>query len=298
MLDEARKAWKDRRAREPNVSQLSVMTGLNRKAVTARVRDLDGELSQTDTSATARAFTTWLQMVSHDARHRRLPILAGGAFSFEELARLAGRGNVHHRAILEDLVRLGMVREDAGHVELVAEGFVPSEDLQAMLAFLGDNVRDHLLAAVHNTLGGGPRWLERAVFASGVTAEGGARIDALARARWQDLHHELTQEMSRAVLQAPGDTTGRVRVGIYTYYEDDPAEPVARGQGRPSTRLQARRVPPAHPAAWRAGPPTAGVAARLQAALRAAPRVGTPATARPARRRMATGPAWVPAARA
>jgi len=228
MLDEAGRTWKSRGTRKPNVSQLSVTTGLNRKAVTARIRDLDSALPHSETSATARAFTTWLQMTSQNAERRRLPIVAvGGAFSFEELARSAGRGNVHHRSILDDLVRLNMVREHEGHVELIADGFVPTEDLQAMLAFLGDNVRDHLLAAIHNTLGTGPRMLERAVFASGVTRECSENVETIARARWQTLHHELTHEMSRGVLQAPGGTSGRVRVGIYTYYEDDPVDPDA-----------------------------------------------------------------------
>ncbi|MEJ8859354.1 DUF6502 family protein [Variovorax robiniae] len=242
MLDEARRAWLKRGTRKPNISQLSVTTGLNRKAVTAKVRDLDGALPRSDASPTARAFTTWLQMISHDAGHRRLPIVAGGGgFSFEDLARLAGRGNVHHRSILEDFLRLNMVREDEGHVELVAEGFVPSEDLQTMLAFLGDNVRDHLLAAVHNTLGAEPRMLERAVFASGVTREDGELIEAFTRTRWQALHHELTREMSRAVLKAPGGSKGRVRVGIYTYFEDDPGLPaavrnLASGSSPPETK--------------------------------------------------------------
>jgi len=236
MLDEARRTLLARGARKPNISQLSVTTGLNRKAVTAKVRDLDGALPRSDASATARAFTSWLQMISHDPALRRLPIVAGsGTFSFEELARLAGRGNLHHRSILDDLLRLNMAREHEGHVELVADGFVPTEDLQTMLAFLGDNVRDHLLAAVHNTLGGAPRMLERSVFATGVTRQGGEHIEAFTRARWQGLHHELTQEMSRAVLQAQGGSTGRVRVGIYTYYEDDPGAPVAASDGTPGS---------------------------------------------------------------
>ena len=77
----------------------------------------------------------------------------GGGPSFESLARRASRGNVHHLAILDELVRLNMVAEVDGRAELAAAGFVPSGGLKEMLAFLGDNTRDHLLAAVSNTLG-------------------------------------------------------------------------------------------------------------------------------------------------
>jgi hypothetical protein len=79
------------------------------------------------------------------------------------VARQGSRGNLHHRAILDELVRLDMADEDDGYVELKAAAFVPAQDLQTMLAFLGDNSRDHLLAAVSNILGERPPMLERSV---------------------------------------------------------------------------------------------------------------------------------------
>jgi len=97
---------------------------------------------------------------------------------------------------------------------------VPVEDLQSMLAFLGDNGRDHLLAAVSNTLGETPRMLERSVYARGLTLEDCEKIQLLARERWTALHHELA------------DSKARIRVGIYTYYEDD--EAAQKKSGPPS----------------------------------------------------------------
>src|SRR4051794_23549071 len=52
LLDEARRAWLEQ-GTEPNISQLSVTTGLNRKAVTSRVRDVPAQLPQTEMSAEA-----------------------------------------------------------------------------------------------------------------------------------------------------------------------------------------------------------------------------------------------------
>lgn len=231
LLDEARRAWAAKGV-EPNVSQLSVTTGLNRKAVAAKVREAVDALPHTETSAAAKTVTLWLQMLADDPACRSLPVATADAAapSFEAVARQASRGNVHHRTILDELVRLNMASEQDGRVELHATGFVPVEDLRGMLAFLGDNARDHLLAGVSNVLGAQPPMLERSVFATGLSLEDCEKIQHLVRQRWSTLHHELTHEMTRAVESARGAAAGRMRVGIYTYYEDssliqDPAAP-------------------------------------------------------------------------
>ncbi|KWT91978.1 MULTISPECIES: DUF6502 family protein [unclassified Variovorax] len=239
LIDEARRAWLDKGV-EPNLSQLSVTTGLNRKAVTAKVREAEEPLPHTEMSAAAKTLTLWLQMSTDDPALLSLPLVAeGGAPSFEAVARHASRGNVHHRTILDELVRLNLATEEAGRVALNAAGFVPSKDLKGMLAFLGDNARDHLLASVGNTLGAAPPMLERAVFATGIAVEDCERIHQLARQRWNALHHELTGEMTRAFEAADSTASGRIRVGIYTYYEDAadvaqnrPVTPAKRSNGK------------------------------------------------------------------
>ncbi|MGJ7496831.1 DUF6502 family protein [Variovorax sp. RT4R15] len=233
LLDEARRSWR-RTGIEPNISQLSVTTGLSRKAVTARVRESNGALPHTETSAAAKTVTLWLQILADDPERRLLPVVAeGSTLSFEAVARQASRGNVHHRAILDELVRLKMATEQDGRAELKATGFVPVGDLQAMLAFLGDNARDHVLAGVSNILDDEPRMLERAVFAKGLSAQACDRIQQLVRQRWEALHHELTHELAVAVDEADGNGSARMRVGVYSYFED--SAPVSRQSPGPNT---------------------------------------------------------------
>ena len=221
LLNEARRSWRAKGG-EPNISQLSVTTGLNRKAVTTRLRQEADIMPRSESSAAARTLTLWLEIVATQPQHALLPVVADGeAMSFEWLARRASRGNVHHRTILEELVRLDMAVERDGHLELKAGAFVPTANVRTMLTFLGDNVRDHLLAGVSNTLGEQPRLLERAVFAKGVSLEEAERIHQLVRERWSVLHDELAREMRHAVDQADATASGRIRVGIYTYYENE-----------------------------------------------------------------------------
>ncbi len=228
LIDEARHTWRETRGAEPNISQLSVTTGLNRKAVTLKVREEEDPLPHTEMSAAAKTLTLWMQMFADEPAHRSLPIVAAApAPSFEAVARRASRGNVHHRTILDELVRLNMAIEREGRAELNATAFVPAKDLKTMLAFLGDNTRDHLYASVANTLGAEPPMLERSVFAAGIPLEDCERIHAFVRERWNELHHELTREMTRAFEESDESASGRIRVGIYTYYEDGTDERVA-----------------------------------------------------------------------
>ncbi|CAN7161963.1 MULTISPECIES: DUF6502 family protein [unclassified Variovorax] len=237
LVDEARSAWLKSKGAEPNISQLSVTTGLNRKAVTAMVREAEDPLPHTGMSAAAKTLTLWLHMIDEDPAHRSLPIVAEApASSFETVARRASHGNVHHRAILDELVRLNMAIEHEGRAELNATAFVPAKDLKTMLAFLGDNTRDHLLASVANTLGAEPPLLERSVFATGIALEDCERIHELVRERWSQLHHELTREMTRAFDEAEKTASGRIRIGIYTYYENGTTEYAKKSAPAPPKR--------------------------------------------------------------
>ena len=208
-------------AATPNEPGSSLLAGLNRKAVTAMAREVEDSLPHTEMSAAAKTLTLWMQLVAGDPAYRSLPIRGEGRSpTFESVARQASRGNVHHRTILDELVRLNMAIERDARAELNATAFVPANDLRGMLAFLGDNTRDHLLAGVANTLGLERPLLERSVFAAGISLEDCERIHQLVRKRWGGLHHELTQEMTRAFEAAEETASGRIRVGIYTYYED------------------------------------------------------------------------------
>jgi len=225
LLEEATRLWRRQGVAAPNISQLAVTTGLNRKDVTARVRRPADPLPHTELSAAAKTFTRWLQLASQDPALQRLPIAGGEGTSFEDVAREASRGDVHHRAVLDELTRLGMCSKvDATHVELTAEGFVPTADLQSTLAFLGDNLRDHAAAAVSNALGEAPLLLERAVFAEGLAESDCEAVHQFMRQRWSALHRELVSQLSEAIARSGGQGERRLRVGVYLFHEEREAE--------------------------------------------------------------------------
>jgi hypothetical protein len=229
------------------VSRIATATGINRREVTRLTRPAAASRSARTAprSLASEVFAHWrTQPPYRDERGaaRRLP-RQGPAPSFETLAQEITR-DVHPRSLLDELVRLGLAELDGAtdSVSLVREGFVPSGDRVRMLGFLGDNVGDHLSAAVDNVLRGDRRHFEQAVFADGLSAESLAALRPLISAQWQAvlaaLVPQLEQMVARdaqatsAVGQAPA--AGRVRVGLYTYQDTEPApDPAAPTQGAP-----------------------------------------------------------------
>lgn len=221
LLEEAQKKIDGQSSKKPNVSQLSIATGLNRKDVMARVSSTTPYDPASALPPSAQVLTAWMQLAAEDSANIRLSIArVAGALSFEELATQATRGNVHHRTVLDDLLRLGMAVEAQGFVELKSDGFLPSTDLQYMLRFLAEHTCDHLQAAVSNVLGDAPKMLERAVYADGLSREECERIHQITRLRWAALHQELIKELTLSVARSPnGDQ--RIKVGVYTLYESE-----------------------------------------------------------------------------
>jgi hypothetical protein len=236
------------------VSRIATTTGLNRREVTRLVQQqAEAAPPRPHTSAAGQLFRRW-----HDApdwrdeggRPRVLPRL-GASPSFEALAQQVTR-DVHPRSLLDELVRLGLVHWDpsADTVALAGERFVARGDAVRQLAFLGDNVGDHLRAAVDNVLDGAagavPRHVEQAVFAWGLSAESLAMLEPAIRAQWRTLVQALAPalrervEADAATAPRPG---GRIRIGLYSYHEGAVAPPVGPGTVR---RRAVRPAPRKH----------------------------------------------------
>jgi hypothetical protein len=231
------------------VSRIATTTGLNRREVTRLVQQRTAPApGKPHTSPAGQVFAHWRNQPAWrgaDGTPLTLPRLGVGA-SFETLAQQVTR-DVHPRSLLDELVRLGLVRWDeaADTVALASDTFVARGDTLRQLGFLGDNVGDHLRAAVDNVLAGAageaPRHFEQAAFAWGLSAESLALLQPAIRAQWQTLVQALVPQLrERVQADAAIDPTpgGRIRIGLYAYHEG--AEAAASTTAAPAVR---RRVP-------------------------------------------------------
>lgn len=231
------------------VSRVSTVTGLNRREVSRLMQGRAGAPRRAPRGSPAtQVFTRWIAEPSlKSANGRPKPLRRQGpAPSFEELARSVNR-DVHPRSLLEELCRLGLVRVNGDTVRVVRDSIVPKEDVDRMLAFLGNNVGDHLKAAVSNVLTDPPQHLEQAVFADELSQASLNEFRQAVRAQWQELMQAtvpLLHRLIEADQTAKRPQNQRVRVGMYMFSEpmvlpkgNSEAE-LPSPYGKPSTRLK------------------------------------------------------------
>ncbi|MGR6805947.1 DUF6502 family protein [Sphaerotilus natans] len=241
-LDEGRSELA-RRGQRVTDSALSVLTGVHRKDVRQMQTEQPGRPALAPTPA-AMLFTRWITDLScRDAEGRPRASLPrqGPAPSFESLAREVC-SDVHPRTLLEELLRLGLVRVEGEEVLRLSERFVlPGRDPAAAQA-MAVNVADHLAAAVHN-LGcdlPGRRLLEQSVFAEGLSPQAAAELGVLARAIWAEALERMVREAEqRLERDCDRDAEGaapvaRMRFGVYYFTDmEDADDDDDAGRARP-----------------------------------------------------------------
>lgn len=203
-------------------STRSMLSGLHRKDVRALLPLVLESLAEGHPRADAvnsrptlasKVVTRWLA----DDLPEVLPA-AGDAPSFDSLAR-AVSVDVHPRAVLNELVRLGVVTEDEQGVHLRRAAFEPDPDQEELLRMVASSVADHLAAGVSNVTRERDRsFLEQSVFADGLHPESIAKLETLAATLWPQVMKALVKAATplyEADSQSGGDQ--RFRAGMFTY---------------------------------------------------------------------------------
>jgi hypothetical protein len=154
--------------------------------------------------------------------------------SFETLAHSITR-DVHPRSLLDELIRLDLVSHDHNLdlVTVTRKDFVPQSDSLQMLEFLGDNVGDHLNAAIANVLDDGKSHLEQAVFADELSSESLEALRPLVMAQWKELHDKMIPTLTSLIEEdkrAGRAQNRRVRIGLYTYTDITDSQPPQKSQ--------------------------------------------------------------------
>lgn len=210
-----------------DVSQVATATGLSRREV-ARLSGALPPLPAQRPSPAGRLYAHWMthpDCAGPDGQPRPLP-RSGPAPSFENLAQAITR-HVHPRSLLDEMLRLGLVRlsDDGQTVHFEPDRVSPTQDDAQMFGFLGANVGDHLAAATANVIHRDRRHFEQAIYADELSEPSAAAIGDLARAQWARLRAELIPELERLIAadQAAGRPgTHRARLGVFTYHEPEP----------------------------------------------------------------------------
>ena len=209
------------------VSRISTATGLTRREVDRLIKT-ETRVRPTKPPIATELFARWISETAWRDENGSPLILKrlGSTPSFESLAQSITR-DVHPRSILDELVRLGIAHHDEklDCVSLKRKDFVPGNDIQQMFNMLGDNVGDHLDAAVGNVMHDGNQHLEQAVFADELSAESIKLLQPILSSRWKALRDTLVPVISACIEsdRASGRIQNqRMRVGLYTFAESVP----------------------------------------------------------------------------
>ena len=154
-------------------------------------------------------------------RTRVLPKSGDGA-SFDALVARVSR-DVRPKAVLGELLRLGVVHESDAGITLEGSGFAPRQGFEEVSWLTANNLQDHAAAAVANLLGEGNH-LEQAVFVDEITEASAQRLQQVSVQAWKaafkTVMGEAQQRFDADAARAPADQrTHRARFGVYFFSE-------------------------------------------------------------------------------
>jgi hypothetical protein len=210
-------------------SALTLLSGVHRRDVRELLRDAlasGAAAARQPTSLASEVVARWMfePAYRHLAGKRKGPArpLARGpqAGSFDNLVASVSQ-DIRPRAMLDELLRLGVVKETEAGVELVADGFIPREGFAELSSLFADNLHDHLAAATAN-LQGDANFLEQSIFVDQITAASAAQLQKAAVLAWkqafQTVMNQAQERFDADAAQAePNERNQRARFGIYFY---------------------------------------------------------------------------------
>lgn len=213
-------------------SKVGLISGIHRKEVN-RIR-LELAASTTNdlplrqgANVAAQLIALWVTHPGFLDEHDQplpLPMRAESGPSVDELARLI-KADMRPRTILDDLIRAGIVEENAGLISLLRTTYV-SDVPEDRLSFLGANVGDHLASAVYNLENDPPPFLDQAVYFDALSPEALDHVREDLRLMGNKMLRAAYQRISKLDSQTPAqvDTPSvcRMRLGVYYYEENTP----------------------------------------------------------------------------
>jgi hypothetical protein len=209
-------------------SAVSLLSGVHRRDVRnlTRLAATAARPAREPVSVASQVIGRWMsdpRFLDHNEAAVKLP-KSGSETSFDALAA-AVSNDVRPRAVLDALIRLGVVRETEGEVELLADGFVPREGFAEMTQFFRDNLADHAAAASAN-LNDDQEFLEQAIFVDEISQASADKLHKLAAQLWRQGFRTMMREAQARVDYDATHTPAaqrnhRARYGSYFYSADD-----------------------------------------------------------------------------
>ena len=218
-------------------SAVSLLSGVHRRDVRTLTRGAAAEVASAPPPTlglAAQVVARWMHEPAYRTADGGPRVLARGADaarqgSFDTLVAGISR-DVRPRAVLDELLRLGVVAERDDGLVLEGAGFAPRAGFEETLWLAAQNLHDHAAAAVANLHGEAPPpggFLEQAVFVDELSAESAARLQQVSVQAWRQAFQTVMQAAQDrfdhdAANVAPDARRHRARFGVYFFSEREP----------------------------------------------------------------------------
>jgi hypothetical protein len=210
--------------KKPSDSRIFVLTGVHRKDI-KRIREQDEQEDSaivSSASLSAEIIARWNgteEFLDDKNKPRALSKSGkGDVAGFEQLVSSVNK-DVRPRVILEEWLRLNIVRMKGDHVVMNKSAFVANKEFKEMAYYLGHNVHDHLASCANNILVEGDPMLERSVYYASLTESSVNKLNAIASKKG----NELLQHVNKQAIKLydadknKADANHRMRLGVYWY---------------------------------------------------------------------------------
>ncbi len=209
---------------KPSDSRIFVLTGVHRKDV-KRIRQQAEQLNSTVTSSASLSgeiVARWSSMPDYlDDKGKPRQLLKNGKNNeagFEQLVSSVSK-DVRPKVILEEWLRLNIVRLEDEYIVLNKSAFVPNKEFTEMAYYLGHNVHDHMASCVNNILVEADPMLERSVYYASLTENSVNKLNTIASKKGNELLQHLNKQAIKLydADKHKDDATYRMRLGVYWY---------------------------------------------------------------------------------
>lgn len=227
------------RGMKPTSSAVSLLSGVHRKDLRARELGAPRDAAPGAAEVVAPAplgligqiVGRWMSDPLYlDGATPRALQRGSEAGSFDQLVQGIST-DVGPRAVLDEMLRLGVVRVDGERIELDTMGMVPRGDFAAMAEALGMNLADHAAAACANLVEG-RNLLEQAIYVDEISPDSAQLLHEAASRAWRPVVARVLRLAEKrvardALKEGEERRRSRVRFGVYFYAEepDEKKEP-------------------------------------------------------------------------
>ena len=209
---------------KPSDSRIFVLTGVHRKDVKRIRQQAEQENSPIISSASlsGEIVARWASMPEYlDDKGKSRPLLKSGNKNEVGFTQLVSSVNkdVRPKVILEEWLRLNIVRLKDDYVVLNKSAFVTNKEFTEMAYYLGHNIHDHMASCVSNILGESDPMLERSVYYASLTENSVNKLNSIASKKGNELLQHLNKQAIKLydADKQKEDATYRMRLGVYWY---------------------------------------------------------------------------------